>query len=197
MPGKLIKTAYRTDNPRLAPVAAGLNELGTWVNVFGSTKPIVTHPVPGGVKLHWLPWESPMAHPWRVWQPDTTVAKVDVDGGKVNTGVALVTVTGLADRTVADGLRVWLSVKHYYNTATASEYALASGTSAFPTSTHSSASQTTILPVAEIDGTTLYQYLYEDQFVPRLNPPLPNLTNTYALLTVAGTLQWKLVGPCS
>jgi len=173
----LLKTWFRTDNPQHAPVAAALNELGTWVNTFGSTQPIVTHPVPGGVKLRWQPWESPFCHPWRVWQPDPAMAHVSVQAGVVNTGQTLVTVTGLTAVDAAAGRKIWLSVKYYNDPATPNDIALASGTGAWPASSYSvdvlpdagnpvtlpkAGWSITILPVAEIVGTTLNQYLYED-----------------------------------
>lgn len=193
---KLLKTSYRTDNPKLTPLCDGLNQVGTWGNTFDSLPPLVTQSVPGGVKLRWQPWESPFVHPWRVTL-QAGLAKVDVAGGRVNRGDVLATVTGLTGLTAAAGLKVWLTVTHYHNHATASTYALNHGTGAFPTSSNTSSSSVTILPVAEIDGTDLNQYLYEDQYVPRLNPPLPGTVNVYYLTAVAGVVQWIQPGACA
>lgn len=192
---KRLKTSFRSDNPLVQRACAGLNELGEWANVFGAIQPLVVAAVPGGVKLRWEPWDSPFLHPWRVGLQDGT-GKVDVAGGNVNTGASLNAVTGLSNVTAADGLKVWLKVKHYYNTATASTYTLGSTTGAWPTSTHNATYVETVLKVAEIVGSTLYQYLYEDQFVPRIEPPLPDTTNTYFLMSVAGVVQWVQSGSC-
>jgi hypothetical protein len=195
MARKLLKTWYQTDDPQLIAVARGLNELGLWANTFGSGPPIITHPVPGGVYLHWEPWESPFAHPWRVTLQEG-ISKVDVAGGRVNTGAASIDVAGLTDLTAVDDLKIWLSVKHYYNTATASEYKLDSGTAAFPSNSHGASYMLVIMPVAEIVIETLYQYLYEDQFIPRIPPPPPDLTKTYYLRCAAGVIGWYEAGAC-
>jgi hypothetical protein len=195
MARKLLKTFYRTDDPQLRAVANALNELGLWVNTFDSRPPIITYPVPGGVCLYWQPWESPFAHPWRV-TPQNGSGNVDVAGGRVNTGATSVDVAGLTDLTAVDDLKIWLSVKHYYNTATASEYKLDHGTASFPSDSHGASYMLVIMPVAEIVGNTLYQYLYEDQFVPRIPPP-PDLTKTYYLRCAAGVIGWYEASICT
>lgn len=196
MPAReLIKNWYRTGNPLLSSIATGLNRLGTWCNTFDAVRPIFADAVPGGVKLRWQPWESPFVHPWRVTlQPGA--ALLDVAGGRVHRGDNQATVTGLTGVGAVNGRRIWLTVTHYHDQATASAYALGHGTSTWPSSTNTATVATIVLPVAEIVGTTLYQYLYSDQFVPRPNPPLPDLVDTYALMTIAGVVQWVAVGEC-
>jgi hypothetical protein len=195
MTRKQIKTSYRSDDPTLQPVCDSLNEMGEWKNAHGSLRPIVTKATQKGCVHVWDPWESPFVHPWRV-SLQAGLAKVDVAGGRVNRGDALATVTGLTGLTAVDGLKVWLRVKHYHDYATASESILEHGTGAYPTSSNTATLSTIYLPVAEIDGTTLKQYLYEDQYVPRMDPPPPDMTHVFYVAFVAGVKKCLQSGVC-
>ena len=193
-----FKKHYHSDNPKLKPACAGLNRLGTWADNLAVARPMILRQTPDSITIRWAPWESPFVHPWRVWQPDPAVAHVSVNGGRVNCGEgAAAVVTGLTNVDAEDDLRVWLKVKHYFNRATASEYALETATTDFPASSLTSSYQLTYIRVAEIDGSTLYQYLYEDQFVPLGLPPHPNHSSNYALMCLSGVIQWVQSGPCA
>jgi hypothetical protein len=189
-----LRDTYTTPNKLFTSVCAGLNRLGQWCNAFDAQPPIRVITAGWGVHLMWAPWDSPFIHPWRVSL--TAESKLNVAGGNLNTGAALVAVTGLTNLTASNGRKVWLLVRHYYNISTASTYSLNSGTSAWPSSTHNSTYVETVLKVAEIVSGTLYQYLYSDQFVPRINPPLPDTSNPYVLMAISGTIQWVKAGTC-
>lgn len=176
-------------------IAEALNRLAQWCNDFDAEEPITVETKGWGVTLAWRPWQSPFEHPWKV-RTSATTGKVDVVGGLVYAGGEPNSVSGLTAETPSDGWKCWLRVKHYYATGTASEYELDAADSAWPSNTWSSTAYETHIRVAEIDGATLYQYIYEDQIVPRILPPVPDTTNTYVATVVAGTMQWTQAGAC-
>ena len=176
-------------------IAEALNRLAQWCNDFDAEEPITVETKGWGVTLKWDPWQSPFWHPWKIKTSETD-GKLDITGGLVYAGGAPNVVAALDDETPSDGWKCYLRVKHYYATGTASEYALGSTTDAWPANTWSSTAYETHIRIGEISGSTLYQYIYEDQIVPRIPPPLPGTVNNYALLAVAGTMQWVQTSAC-
>jgi hypothetical protein len=186
-----------TDNPKLRAAVARINALGEWADGFSTARPLIIGQTPQSITLRWSPWDTPFLHPWRVWQPDPGIAHVSVAGGRVNTGDgAAAVVAGLTDVDAEDNRRIWLRIKHYFNRATASEYELETATTDFPASATTSSYQLTYIRVAEIDGSTLYQYLFSDQYVPLGDPPHPDHTKTYFKMMINGVIQWVEAGAC-
>jgi len=190
-----VKDNWIAKNRMFWPISQALNRAAKWCNGFDARPPLIVTGVGYGVHLTFEPWETPFTHPWRAYSSETS-GKINVRGGTVNDGYSLNVVTALSNETPSDGWKCWLRVKHYYDTTVASEYVLVTGTGAWPTDTHNSTAMEVIQKAAEIDGTTLYQYLYEDQFIPRINPPLPSTSNVWFLTAINGVIQWVQSGTC-
>lgn len=190
-----IKDDWIARSRRFWKIAFAQNRTAKWCNDFDAVPPLLVEGQRNGVVLRFAPWESPFVHPFQVYMAGVD-GKVNVREGYVyDGGAARVLVTALTNVTCADGLKIWLKVKRYYDTTTASEIALDSGT-AWPSNAHTSAHQLEYRRVAEIDGITLYQYLYEDQYCVLRFPPLPDTTNTYYLRAKAGVIAWIQAGAC-
>lgn len=191
----LLRDNFRAPGQKYRVIAEALNRGARWCNTFDAMLPMVVNNGHNGVYVTWEPWETPFEHPFRVY-PSTTDGKMNVHAGRVNTGSALATATGLSDIDAHDPLYVYLTVVHYYDRTAASTYTLGSSEVAWPASAHTSSSQTTVFRIAELDGLDLHQYIVGDVFCPLINPPLPGTAGNYALVAIAGVVQWVEVGAC-
>jgi len=188
-----IKETWQGDGV-FRPIAGALNRLAKWCNCLDAAEPITIEAQSWGIVLKWAPWESPFLHPWRVTKEDAD-GLLTVLGGVVCDGTSSNTVSAVTGETATDGWKCYLEVKHYYATGTASTYTLKTTTGAWPAQGHTSVVQTTNIRVGEIVGTTLYQYLYSDQFVPRILPPVDPSGHHYLRVNF-GTIEWVEADTC-
>lgn len=148
-----IKDVWRTEIPWFVPVAGALNRLAKWCNTFDADPPIVAEPVPGGVRLHWSPYETPWAHPWRFRIGiDSGTLKYTVEAGRLYDGTTWHDVAAIEETALPAALKVWLQVKYYNDPATPAEHTIEVGadwpTDDYETDTIPNALDPTTLPAA-------------------------------------------------